>query len=235
MVHESSVVESNILDSTPHLDDIEDIDTDNTSSSIEEVLEQVHRYVQCLMNLLPSIERSLCHIKKAEISHYGAALRTFQVSSPASIYIRNIRDRFALADSRLTERLGEANWQRYQRIRLLANLPENDREDVLKPIFKPVSEFRDSALGSSIPAQSSYAATVTSHSSLVSTSSDRESGTLRVPPTPKEVSERKPFQCNICGKRLTNIRNRVGWKYKLTYPLFCRLCADHFLMQASCL
>jgi hypothetical protein len=85
-------------------------------------------------------------------------------------------------------------------------------QEVPKSIFVPVSLYHDSGLGSSMPAQSSHAATVASHSSFVSSLAEDNTGNLRVPSTPKEVSKGIPFKCNICGHVLSRIRNRVDWK-----------------------
>lgn len=141
----------------------------------------------------------------------------FQVSGPAQTYVLNIHDRFANADSRLVQRLGECNWQRH--VALRSNLEESKQmmpqdlvQETPKSVFVPVSLFHDSGLGSSLPAQSSFAATIASHSSFVSSFADGDVGGLRVPPTPLAVSRGIPFTCEICGHILSRIKNRVDWK-----------------------
>ena len=136
----------------------------------------------------------------------------FQVSGPARTYVINVRDRFANADSRLVERLGEANWQRHTALRtgMEQEAPETIGEP--KSVFVPVSMFHDSGLGSSVPANSSYAITVASHSSFVSSLAEDDTGVLRVPSTPKEVHEGRAFTCEICGHKLNRIKNRIDWK-----------------------
>jgi hypothetical protein len=79
-------------------------------------------------------------------------------------------------------------------------------------VFVPVSLFRDSGLGSSLLAQSTYVATIASHSSFQTTATDKNNGDLRVPPTPKEVFEGVPFNCQICGHMLSRIKNRIDWR-----------------------
>jgi hypothetical protein len=92
---------------------------------------------------------------------------------------------------------------------------ENRPEALLVPksVFKPVSEFYDSGIGDSLPTHSSYAATIASHSSFVSSNGAHKAGTLRVPPMPAAVGHGEPFDCEICGQRLRHIKNRVDWKY----------------------
>jgi hypothetical protein len=60
-----------------------------------------------------------------------------------------------------------------------------------------------------MPSASSYAP---SASSFVSKVGDDDSEYFRVPRTPTEVFEGKPFKCFICGRFLVQIKNRVDWK-----------------------
>lgn len=180
---------------------------------LEDALDLIHSFIQCLMQLLPVIERFARHTAKAKPVHYGQDVHVFEVSEPALSYVRNIRDRFSAADEKLATRLGEANWQRYQRIRAVIEKPEVVVSGQAKSLFRPATDFYDSALGTSVPAQSSYASTVASHSSFASMFSQIESGTLKVPSTPKEVILEIPFDCEICHQELTDIRSRIDWKY----------------------
>ncbi len=144
-------------------------------------------------------------------------LSEFHVSGPARTYILNIRDRFLEADSQLVERLGEANWQRHVALSGLpmqADCSDVPVEEAAKSVFLPVSLFQDSGLGSSLPAQTSCAATSASHTSFISSQVDAKGGGLRVPPTPKAVSKGIPFSCGICGQTLSQNKNRINWKYE---------------------
>jgi hypothetical protein len=179
-------------------------------------------YITCLMDLLPSMEDTLNYADQTNLDEQASAPTEFQVSGPAQTYVLNVYDRFAEADSRLVERLGEANWQRHTALRMgLEGQTETTLkvQETPKSVFIPVSMFHDSGLGSSVPAMSSYAATVASHSSFVSSLAEKDSGSLRVPSTPKKVSEGVPFTCNICGHKLSRIKNRVDWKYVAMHPL----------------
>ena len=168
----------------------------------------------CLMELVPTLEQSLPRVGKPARSAFLTPPPAFRVSEPAFTYVRNICDKFPQADIELIERLGEANWQRHVKVRNRIDQVAND--DLVESkafVVTPFSEFRDSALGSSIPTRSQYAASAASHTSFVSSHADGEERSIRVPPTPAEVSTGKPFQCNICGQTLHKIRSRVDWKY----------------------
>jgi hypothetical protein len=169
------------------------------------------------MDLLPSMEDTLYLASKAKDEDQTSLPLEFHVSGPARTYILNIRDRFPQADSQLVERLGEANWQRHIALRgrpMQADSSDAPVEELAKSVFLPVSLFQDSGLGSSLPAQTSYAATSASHTSFISSQADEEGGGLRVPPTPKAVSKGIPFSCETCGQTLSQIKNRVDWKYE---------------------
>lgn len=179
--------------------------------------------VDCLMDLLCSMENTLNYAYQTNLNDEATVTVEFQVSGPARTYIINVFDRFAKADSRLVERLGEANWQRHIALRAgltqqtkSANVPStatvDGDQEIPKSVFVPVSMFHDSGIGTSIRANSSYAATVASHSSFVSSLAENDCGSLRVPPTPKEVAQGIPFTCDICGHVLSRITNRVDWK-----------------------
>jgi hypothetical protein len=175
------------------------------------------------MELLPSMENAIAYTRQTNLDDEATSAIAFQVSGPARTYVLNVYDRFARADTRLVERLGEANWQRHTALRATSTQENEPAEisstatvigyqEIPKSVFKPVSLFHDSGMGTTIPANSSYAATVASHSSFVSSLADKDSGSLRVPPTPKEVSQGIPFACEICGHILSRIKNRIDWR-----------------------
>jgi hypothetical protein len=200
-------------------DDTSDIESDTTAKSsnrravLDEIASDIKFYNLRLMDLLPSIERTAVIHKDIPASRIDVIPTSvlFQVSKPAYAYVLQVRDKFPGADERLVERLGEANWQR--RVRIREGLQEFTKEvatEAAKSLFIPVSMFHDSGLGTSALAESAYAQ---SHSSFRTTATESQVGTYRVPPTPKEVFESVPFNCEICGHMLKNIKNRVDWKY----------------------
>jgi hypothetical protein len=163
-------------------------------------------------------------------SHHD--LPTFEVSSPATSYVRNIHDKFPLADTKLVERLGEANWQRHIFIRNRnGQEPNAIPQEAPRYDFHTISIFDDSGIGTSLPTQPS-APSLSSHfykasganslptrphyapslSSYMSRSSDLDAGYFRMPPTPREVSQQRPFTCFICGRVVDHIKNRIEWK-----------------------
>lgn len=201
-----------------------DLESDNgakqeTESSLDNrdytnPIHSLQGYVRCLMDLLPSMEDVLAYATQGDLDDKASTPVQFQVSGPAQTYILYVYDRFPKADSQLVERLGEANWQRHLALRTDFEEHVNVETDFeVKFSFIPVSLFQDSGLGSSLPAQTSYAATAASHSSFVSSNGEAEPGRLQVPPTPKGVFEGTPFICEICGHELSEIKNRVDWKY----------------------
>jgi hypothetical protein len=205
----------------------EDLDSDlepdlSPGDSIHAIAAEVRFYINRLMDLSPSLERT--SVSSNNTSKMSAAVGiSFQVSEPAHSYVLNIRDKFPNADRNLVERLGEANWQRHERIR---STDTGTADKILvdaKTVFNPVSMFHDSGLGSSVPAQSSYETSIASHSSFKTGISEGQAGNHRVPTTPKEVFSGKPFVCEICGHLLKKIRSRVDWKYGLVlFKVACR-------------
>jgi hypothetical protein len=167
------------------------------------------------MELLPSMEQNYKHLCDPGLRLVESNGKiSFQVTDAARPWVLKIHDRFKNAHISLIERLGEANWQRFVRVR--QNMEAGDCvHDV--PIsahstFLPASKFYDSGLGSSIRPESSFARTDASYSSFVSSFAGQGGSCARVPPTPSGVVDGTPFQCFICKCMLSKIRNRVQWK-----------------------
>ena len=142
----------------------------------------------------------------------------YSVSGPATIYAKLVREKFTQARNKLVERLGEANWQRHQDIRKKMENPKVSPEDITNAgfLFHPYSGFfqdsggfQDSDIGTSVPAQTKYAPSLTS---FQSSNIEGERASLRLPREPSEVGAGKPFQCFLCSCIVPNVRNRVDWK-----------------------
>jgi len=193
----------------------------NKKSMLDEVASDIKFYNLRLMDLLPSIERTALQPKDAAESKNDSnsiALVPFQVSKPAHAYVLQVKDKFPIAENKLIERLGQANWERRKRLREdQAEVPETAVSEPAKSVFVPVSMFHDSGIGSLTPAVSAYAPTAVSHSSFRTSATESQLGSYRVPPTPKEVSDGKPFTCEICGHVLKKIKNRADWKYDRSF------------------
>ncbi|KAG9236170.1 hypothetical protein BJ875DRAFT_494380 [Amylocarpus encephaloides] len=191
-----------------------------TSSPILNMAPNIDHCVTCLMNLLPAMESLVeCHVP-AENSRPD----TLDVSSMAFSYIHNIRDKFPLCSVALSERLGEANWQRYLRInKRMSNEPTEIESSTHGSIFTPVSLFHDSG----------YATTNVSTSSFLTTKTQVGTQSFRVPETPSEVSDGILFICFICGRKSNQIRNRIDWKVHVFADLRPYLCTVSNCEMAS--
>jgi hypothetical protein len=208
----------------------QDSDVDSLFSEGDDVtwddmgtIQSLKTVIACLMDLLPSMENSFKHLSGLLSTDQRSLPLTFYVSGPAQNYVRMISDKYEKAESRLVRRLGEANWQRHGILRARLEVKSVDLasenkgtsielDENPKSKFVPVSLFHDSGFGASHATQSSYAVTIASHSSFMSSLGEKESGGLRVPPMPHDVFEGRPFACFICGHYLSKIKNRIDWK-----------------------
>lgn len=184
---------------------------------VESFLRAISNQTKLLMEICPSLEQAYSHFNKPKMALQSAA-PMFHVSEAAHHYVRKVYDRFPAGDIRLIERLGEANWQRHQNLRI-ENEDVTLRQDVgphsqsiPKSLFRPASTFRDSALGASLPATSSFAPSVASHTSFASSTTASSQGRPRVPKTPRAVANGESFECQVCHSTLSNIRTRIDWK-----------------------
>jgi len=195
---------------------------DAATSSPPRFDKRMHTLVTCLMDLSPSLEQLLRENdrlksdKKLETGFAG-----LHVSEPARRYVYQIHDKFQYADRTLVERLGEANWQRFTRIRQRlqerrggnpdAEMTLNGRVEA-QLTFGTQSNFRDSGFERLSSGRPGDIQPPPLQNSFQYSPSDRSPGRPRVPQTPREVLEGTPFECFICGSVLRNIKTRVDWK-----------------------
>ncbi len=188
-----------------------------------DLCEDIGFSIACLAELRTSLEQNLVRAEKNRSHNARPPPVSFCLSDPAKIYVSLVREKFRQAPDQLVERLGQANWQRHVGVRKRIESTIGIVEEVPKTacsIFRPYSTFHDSGIGTSLPTQTSY---VPSHTSFISSNTEGEQNSLRVPPMPLEVVTGKPFQCDFCGMLLPSIKNRVEWKsvfLSLSYHTF---------------
>jgi hypothetical protein len=170
------------------------------------------------MDICPTLEQIYRTAQLRPTKSLRNAPLTFHVTDAAQPYVLQVHDKYRQADMPLVRRLGEANWQRYKELRrdkhaiaagADAHVP---KAEIPKSVFRPVSGFHDSGLGTSLLAKSQIAISVASHSSFQSGAAGDDRHQMRVPKTPEEVALGKPFDCYLCHRTLSTLRNRVDWK-----------------------
>jgi hypothetical protein len=208
-------------DSGDIIEDFAAFDDEGLNSSADvQFNDEINIYITNLADLVPTIQGLIHEESQVPGAQNGrTGVTTFHVTDSAKQYVMQIRDKYPKASTTLVERLGEANWQRYVRIRRKMHQGEGLDEDPegeerlpgFQSTFVP-TEFHDSGLGSSVTFGPHITRSVASHTSFLSSHSDGGKGRLRVPPTPGEVLDGLLFTCSICGHELTSIRNRTEWK-----------------------
>ncbi|KAL9615781.1 MAG: hypothetical protein Q9160_009264 [Pyrenula sp. 1 TL-2023] len=198
--------------------DVSDLDAseDECDWSLDRSWEDLDSHTAWLMDVLPTLEQTIQLfglIQENEECRHGGP--ESEVSEAAQIFISQVQDKFQHADSRLSTRLGEANWQRSWRIRNALDITAEHGPaipDAVQNVFKPFSQFYDSGIGSSLPMSSFRPQSLATQSSFMSTACNIAQGHLHVPSTPAEVANGAPFQCFLCKRTLRNLRNRADWK-----------------------
>ncbi len=229
-------------DGEDSLDSEDDEDAVNASLSTERAVQlrcraRLSHNISMLMELLPTLEAAyrLKHTPRVDRN----AHRHFRVTSTATPYVRHIRDKFPHAHSRLADRLGEANWQRHERLRNPAwkrpdadDTEQNPGRSIQKArtFFDPVSIFKDSALGSSLNNRTEKAASVASHSSFLSSALGDPKTKLRVPKMPEGTEWGSPFACPYCASMI-DVHSRVDWKLHVYSDLQAYICTHEACPQ----
>lgn len=184
----------------PNDDDYTELASNTEDDSLDNVLEDLGIYVQCLVDLGPSIELCAQYDRSYTLEEAMPGSSRSATLAPPHYYSELIRAKFTNADERLVEALGKLNWERRGRIRASkeAGLEQEGviNVDEVAPSVVDGSQFHDSGIGSSLPSQSAYAPTI------VSFSKRSVSGTFqsRIPPLPETARNGTPFTCVGCGR-----------------------------------
>jgi len=176
----------------------------------------VRHDVSMLMELMPTLEAAYRHKFSSRIRRTSPELTS--VTHEASRYVGHVLEKFPAAHPEVINRLGEANWQRHERIR---NVLSGDEAVDVKPglaaqpvgaksFFKPYSLFQDSALGSSLQTTYAPAKSVASGRSFASSTNSSARDALRVP-QPPIVTWGEPFTCPFCSDSVCCL-SRPSWK-----------------------
>lgn len=201
-------------------------ESDQGSSSYvavtQDILESLDESVNLLMSLLPGIDHlnSLRHQLQPGgelgIVSGQSATDLLEVSDPAKLWVSQVCDKYPDAPLVLAERLGEANWQRFCRLRIPQSVTFAEELGQARSVFhapgQPASEFRDSAIGSSLANRPDDSKSNASYNSFASSANVPDDLQNRVPLEPPEIALGKPFPCSICFQVIGHVRNRADWK-----------------------
>ncbi|PYI05739.1 hypothetical protein BO78DRAFT_407943 [Aspergillus sclerotiicarbonarius CBS 121057] len=162
---------------------------------------RLHCYANCLMDLVPVIERTLFYLQHRVEPPSNPVENVFSPSQTAQPFAMRIRDRS---------------------IRIRMYEEEHSEEDHSAnhdalTLFKPYSLFHDSGFGASTLTRSQYAV---SHISFLSFTGEDAHGRPRVPPLPQEGGN---FRCDYCRKTIST-RNRIDWKMHVFMDLQSYIC-----------
>lgn len=102
-----------------------DVGSDMSDYAFEDIIEDFKTFMESLIDISPSLEHPATDHLLVE-DHTSSHLDEFStVSVTARPFVLMIRDRYPSLDASIVKRLGEANWQRRERLRLkLASAPE---------------------------------------------------------------------------------------------------------------
>ncbi|KAK5075337.1 hypothetical protein LTR51_003736 [Lithohypha guttulata] len=225
------VLEADAESSSDNESDGESLRSTPSEADPGDDVEVLGENVALLMDLLPSIA-DVSNIKEANSNLEVSSRIAFEVSAPAQSWISQIADNYKNAPNDVVKRLGEANWQRFCRLRMREDEGLAKQLEKAKSVFCP--SWHDSGIGSSLQ-PTEVAHSTASHSSFASSMAVDTHHYNRVPPEPPEVALGKPFMCPVCEKRVSNVHNRIGWKIHLFDDLKPYIClhegCDHVLFS----
>ena len=181
-----------------------------TSSNPADIRRDIASYITRLFEATPLVQRFIDRLEASRLLRTQIPIESFSISGPAHTYVSLVKDHFQNISPQLADRLGQANWQRHQELRISAT-----KEDVVPPPVDdaPQNTFRDSGYESRRPRSSQYAISVkscASHSSFKSTDSAATAGRPRVPSAPPAVLIGDE-PCPYCYKTV-ELSNRIEWK-----------------------
>ena len=123
------------LDEATSSDSDTDSETNDNEELLVEIISQLRARNRCLIDLSATLDRPAADADFAELEKSRPSSlnhpSSFNISGPAESWTRKVLDTFPSINITLAERLGEANWQRYQRVtkKLEAMVPLDSDSD----------------------------------------------------------------------------------------------------------
>jgi hypothetical protein len=207
-------------------------ESDASEYETTEILEEISIYIDCLLDLSPSLDNPALDIQtEGSDEPLTQAKESFTVSSEeALIYCRKIRDRFEVLPKYLVERLAEANILRTAALREMRSRPTKHEapinDNITESLFSTTDHRITETTKSTVPSSSVFSKVSFSEhvpvlefddniseftfASFSTTASAISLGRPRVPPMP-EIQE-DCFNCPICFSCVTNVKTRKEWK-----------------------
>ena len=189
-------------------------------NSLEEILEGISTDVECLVELTPALD---CPAEDSERGGTSSGIFSNNRLEAHRPFVEHISSKYPNADTKLVERLAKRTWEQYLRLMNERNINETQVEQAVYQLDTKTavtgSKFHDSAIGSSLPATTTYAPTAAP--SIVS--SVPSVNKARLPVLSDAATRGEPFDCIACGKRL-RVTNHQRWKDHLLDDLQPYVC-----------
>lgn len=141
-----------------------DAGSSSSEDNIEDVIEDLNTYMESLLDLSPSLDHPAVDTAHFENSSATLVDELSGVAEPARPFVLIIKDRYPSLEIGLVRKLGEANWQRRQRLR--------EKVSAAPPMLDnpPVDDFHSSSGGTIVGDQPRSAMGGTPPASIVRSS-----------------------------------------------------------------
>lgn len=202
VVEESTYITLDVLSDSDSESDIDDDNPNIHSDSLLDTIETLLNEVEYLSDLGPRLEEP---VPDCPTSDRSAPPRTPSYWDPAVYFADRVLTKFPECNSSLADALGRANATSMARLQARREATYDEGGVVNAPgIADKGTVFQDSGLGTSLPATSSYAATVVSYGGDGQTRA-------RIPPLPVDIEIGQRFPCTACGEYVEK-RDMRAWK-----------------------
>ena len=212
-------------------------ESDGSEYEMVDNLEEVSMYVDCLLDMSPSLDNPAMDIvMEGSEMPQKQAQESFNVrSEEALLYCRKVRDRFKHLPKYLVERLAEANVLRATTLREMRSRPTKDDpqidDEISENLFSTTDHPVTATTKSTAPSSSIFSSVMSLKSpfagyvsaaefddnvsevtfaSVSTTASAISLGRPRVPEIP-DIHE-ESFDCPICFSQVTDVKTRKEWK-----------------------
>lgn len=241
------------LESDSSSDSNSDLGSIMSDLNLEDIVRDLKTCNESLIDLTPSLDYPANDVVFVEDTNAILVDDLANVAEPARSFVLIIKDHYPSIENDLVKRLGEANWERRERLRkklasasvmdtasssgdenstTCGTVADQSRQNPVIEQSRPPSTIQ-----SSMDISRTYQSTTTRSTfsgisifdhngttfqtsvraeSVTSFASSMADGGERrhrlVPSLPEGHEIGSPFQCQICGDKLRNIRNRADWK-----------------------